>query len=468
MASVIGVDSSTQSCTVERRDLDTGRLLASASQVHPAVTPPRSEVDPEHWWDALAPLLADHADGIAAISVAAISVAAQQHGMVALDGDRRPVHPAKLWNDTESAPQAAALVEALGASAWASRTGSVPVAATTISKVAWLRDHAPAAHARIRSVLLPHDWLTMRLTGELVSDRGDASGTGAFSPADGTWDRDVLDLVGLGIEVCPEVLGPTDLAGRWGSVLVAPGTGDNMAAALGMGLEPGDVAISIGTSGVVSTTSDAPTADASGAVSGFADATGRYLPLVCTLNAAKVLDASARLLGDDHVGLSQLALDAPAGAGGLVLVPYFDGERTPNRPDATGRLVGLRSNVSRAQLARAAIEGVVCGLVDAWQALAAAGVATQGGRVLVVGGGARSEAVTQVLADLIGRPVEVLDDADHVAAGACVQAAAVAAHAAPLDVAAAWQLGKGRTVEPDPQVDADGVLARYRAAAAHG
>ncbi len=461
MTAVLGVDSSTQSCTVEVRDLDTGRVLAAASRPHPVTTPPRSEVDPTRWWEALEPLLAAHAG-----EVAALSVAAQQHGMVALDADRMPVHPAKLWNDTESAPQAAALVELLGAEAWARRTGSVPVASTTITKLAWLRDHAPDAHAAVRSVLLPHDWLTMRLTGELVTDRGDASGTGYFSPAADAWCPELLELVGLGVEVCPEVLGPRDPAGRWGGAIVAAGTGDNMAAALGMGLAPGEVAISIGTSGVVSAVCEDPTADATGAVSGFADATGRYLPLVCTLNAAKVLDATARLLGVDHDELARLALAASPGAGGLVLVPYFDGERTPNRPDATGTLLGLRSDVGRDQLARAAVEGVVCGLVDALDALHAVGIAADAGRLVAVGGGARSAAVTQVLADLTGRPVTVLDDTDFVAAGACVQAAAVAAQAAPLDVAATWRLGGGHVVEPDDQVDAAAILARFHDAAA--
>ncbi|MFN8017280.1 MAG: FGGY family carbohydrate kinase [Acidimicrobiales bacterium] len=199
----------------------------------------------------------------------------------------------------------------------------------------------------------PHDWLTRRLTGRTTTDRGDASGTGWWSPADGAYRPDLLALVDPERDwsgTLPEVLGPTEPAGTWGSgadaqdadgtwhtlaaTVVGPGTGDNMAAALGLGMEPGDLALSFGTSATAFTVADRPTADPSGAVAGFADATGRFLPLVCTLNATKVTDAIARLLGVEPNELDDLALGAPAGAGGLVLVPHLDGERTPNRPHA--------------------------------------------------------------------------------------------------------------------------------------
>ncbi|MCZ7530234.1 MAG: FGGY-family carbohydrate kinase [Acidimicrobiia bacterium] len=192
---------------------------------------------------------------------------------------------------------------------------------------------------------------------------------------------------------------------------------------------------------------------------------GRFLPLVCTLNAAKVTDAVGRLLGASREELAALALDAAPGAGGVVLVPYFDGERTPNRPDATGTLAGLRSDLTREQVARAGFEGVVCGLLDAKDALDAVGVDTSGGRLFLVGGGARSTAYSTILADLAERPVTVLDDADHVATGACVQAAAVVTGSDPADIATAWSLGGGETVEPDPHVDSGAVRAAYRHAA---
>src|SRR5262245_47001468 len=287
--------------------------------------------------------------------------------MVVLDAAGEVVRPAKLWNDTESAPDAAALVERLGAEAWSEAVGLVPVASYTVTKLAWLRRCEPSAWGRLARVLLPHDWLNLRCTGFAATDRGDASGTGYWSPAAGEYRPDLLALVDPDRDwaAClPEVRGPAEPVGRlageahdcFGPALVGPGTGDNMAAALGLGLAPGDVAVSVGTSGTVFTVSDTPAADPEGLVSGFADATGRYLPLVCTLNAARVLDTVAALLGVDHDGLDELALAAPPGARGLTLVPYLDGERTPNRPDATGTLAGLRTSHGRPDLARAAVE----------------------------------------------------------------------------------------------------------------
>jgi xylulokinase len=235
-----------------------------------------------------------------------------------------------------------------------------------------------------------------------------------------------------------------------------------MAAALGMGLRPGDLGLSLGTSGTGYCTSDRPTADPTGTVAGFADATGRFLPLVCTLNATKVTDAVARLLGVDPSGLDHLALSAPAGGSGLVLVPHLDGERTPDLPGATGLLTGIRSDVSREQLARAAVEGVVCNLLAATDALGVEG------RVVLVGGGARSAAYRQVVADLTGRPVLVPDDGEVVACGAAVQAAAVLTGATFEDVAHAWGLGRGTLTEPNPGVDGPAIRARYDAVVFRG
>jgi xylulokinase len=447
MALVAGVDSSTTATKVEVRDIDTGRIVARGAAPHPATQPPRSEQPPAAWWQAFE--AAWHEAG--APDVAAVSVAGQQHGMVALDGQREVIRPAKLWNDTESAPDAAWLIEQLagGRRGWAEACGSVPVASFTITKLSWLHRSEPDAWRRLAHVVLPHDWLTYRLTGRLVTDRGDASGTGYWSAATDSYRHDLLAIVDAERDwstALPDVLGARDTAGTWRGAVVGPGTGDNMAGALGVGLRAGDLVVSIGTSGTVYSVSDTPTADPSGAVAGFADATGRHLPLVCTLNATKVTDAAGRLLGVDHAGLDDLALAAPPGAGGLVLLPYLDGERTPDRPSATGVLAGIRSDVSREQLARAAVEGVVCGLLDGLDALRA--FAPADGRLILVGGGARSRAYRQVLADLSGRPVLVPADTEQVAAGACVQAAAVATGAEPADLADCWRLGAGETTEP--------------------
>lgn len=464
MPLVAGVDSSTGSTKVEVRDADTGALVAHGSAPHPATTPPRSEQDPAAWWAAFESAWA----AAGSPSVAALSVAGQQHGMVALDAGGAVVRPAKLWNDTESAPDAGWLLKQLPdrAAGWAAACGSVPVAAFTVTKLSWLHRSEPEAWERLAHVVLPHDWLTYRLTGRLVTDRGDASGTGYWSAAEGGYRWDLLAVVDRDRDwstVVPEVLGPRDQAGRWGDVAVACGTGDNMAAAVGVGLRPGDVALSLGTSGTVYTVSETPTADPTGAVAGFADATGRYLPLVCTLNATKVTEAVRRLLGVDHAELDRLALAAPPGAGGLTLLPYLDGERTPDRPSATGVLGGLRSDVTREQLARAAFEGVLCGLLDGLDALGAV-APVDGGRLVLVGGGGRSAAYRQLLADLTGRSVTVPEADEHVAAGACVQAAALATGATAGEVAEAWGLGAGSTVEPQGSADAAAaVRAAYAA-----
>jgi len=459
---VVGVDSSTQSTKVEVRDADSGALVASGRAPHPAAVPPKSEQDPAAWWHAFETAFA----AAGSPDAAAISVAGQQHALVACDAEGTPVRPAKLWNDTETAPDAAWLIKQLGGpEPWADACGTVPVAALTIAKLSWLHRSEPEVFARMARVLLPHDWLTWKLTGAFVTDRGDASGTGYWSPSAGEWRFDLLAIVDKEKDwksVLPAVLGPAETAGDWRSAVVGPGTGDNMGAALGLGLRPGDVAISLGTSGTVFTVAERPTADASGAVCGFADATGRFLPLVCTLNATKVTDTVGRLLGLDRPQMEALAVGAPAGAGGVVLLPYFDGERTPNRPKATGVLTGIRTDARQEQLVRAAYEGVACSLLDGLDALAAAGVET-GGRLFLAGGGSRSRAYQRVIADLAQRPVLVPDEPEAVAAGACAQAAALLTGATPTDVAAGWNLANGSIVEPDHSVDPTAVREAYAA-----
>jgi xylulokinase len=417
MTLVAGVDSSTQSCKVVVADADTGAIARAGSAPHPDGT----EVDPVAWWSAFERAV-EAAGGLD--DVEAVGIGGQQHGMVCLSSAGEVVRPALLWNDTRSAGAAEELIEELGGpDAWAEATGSVPVASFTVTKLRWLARHEPDAAARTASVCLPHDYLTWRLTGEAVTDRGDASGTGYWSLATGEYRPDLLELAMGRAPSLPRVLAPAEAAGRAPSgALVSAGTGDNMAAALGLGLLPGDVVVSLGTSGTVFTVSERPSADATGAVAGFADATGRYLPLIATLNAARVLDAAARLLGVAHEELSRLALSAPPGAGGLVLVPYLEGERSPNRPDATGSVHGLRlDNSTPAHLARAAIEGMLCGLADGLDALLAQGARAE--RILLIGGAARSEAVRRIAPTIFGRPVLVPPAGEYVAEGAAVQAA---------------------------------------------
>lgn len=451
---VLGIDSSTQSCKALLVRADDGTVLEQASTPHPDGT----EVDPQFWLDALSHVTRDLAP-----RAAAAAVGGQQHGMVALDSADRPVRPALLWNDVRSAPQAARLVHEWGGpQATADATGSVLVASFTAAKLRWLRDHEPEHAAAVRRVLLPHDLLTWALAGRAdvpTTDRGDASGTGYFSPAEDAWRPDLAECaLGRPFEP-PRVAAPAEVVGRTTTgALVAPGTGDNMAAALGLGLQQGDVAVSIGTSGVASLVAGSATADPSGDVAGFCDATGGFLPLVCTLNAARVLDTTARLLGVDHDGLASLALQAPPGAGGVTLLPYLDGERTPNRPDATGTLHGLTTSTSPAHVARAAVEGLLCSLADAVDRLAEV-TGTSVRRIVLIGGGARNRAVRQLAPAVLGRPVVVPAVAEYVAIGAARQAAWVLSGA---EAPPAWSLPDAHLLEAEPTPDVRAAYDRLR------
>lgn len=441
MTLVAGVDSSTQSCKVVIRDLESGAVVRTGRAAHPEGT----EVDPERWWLALLAAV-DDAGGLA--DVAALSVGGQQHGMVVLDAEGRVIRPALLWNDTRSAPAAAALIAEVGAPQFAARTGSVPVASFTLTKLRWLADAEPQNAARVAAVALPHDWLTWRLRGfgpqnpvltELVTDRSDASGTSYFNPLTNDYDRELLALAlrrdpatprteNAGV-LLPTVLDPAEsrtvVVGSPAfseGMVVGAGAGDNAAAALGLDARDGDAVVSIGTSGTVFAVTDTPANDETGTVAGFADASGAFLPLVATLNAARVLDSTAALLGVDHAEFARLALEAEPGCEGLVLVPYFEGERTPNLPEATATLGGMTlASTTRPNLARAAIEGLLCGLADGLEAILGQGVAAR--RVLLIGGAAQNPAVGAIAAQVFDLPVVVPQPAEYVAAGAAAQAA---------------------------------------------
>lgn len=454
MTLVAGVDSSTQSCKVVVVDAATGAVVRLGRAAHPDGT----EVDPEEWWAALTTALAD-AGGLA--DVAAIAVGGQQHGMVVLDAAGQVIRPALLWNDTRSAQAAQDLTREIPDIV--RRTGSAPVASFTSTKLRWLRDHEPENAARVAAVALPHDWLTWRLRGfgpenprldELTTDRSDASGTGYWNPSTGIYDEDVF-VRALGRNaVRPRVLGPAESAGVVDGRVVGAGAGDNAAAALGLGTVAGDVVVSIGTSGTVFAVASAATHDETGAVAGFADASGVFLPLVATLNAARILDSIAALLGVDHGGLATLALAAEPGAGGLVLQPYFEGERTPNLPDATASLFGMTlAATTRENLARAAIEGMLCGLADGLDAIRRHGVEAR--RILLIGGAAQNTAVSTIAAQVFDVPVVVPRPGEYVALGAAAQAAWALAGRRPE-----WPL----TVAAEPPRDYRPVIReKYRA-----
>lgn len=463
MALVAGVDSSTQSCKIVIRDTVTGELVREGRASHPDST----EVNPSHWWAALSDALAQ-AGGLD--DVEAISIGGQQHGMVVLDNDGRVIRDALLWNDTRSAGDASELIEHFGAKYLSDLTGSVPVASFTSSKLLWLKNNEPENAAKVAAVALPHDWLTWRLAGygpvgesekgpvleALATDRSDASGTGYFNSATNTYCDDILTYALGHVPVLPHIVLPGEEVGITPTgVKIACGAGDNAAAAFGLGASEGDVVVSLGTSGTVFAVSSSSTHDTTGTIAGFASASNSSLPLVCTLNAARVMDSFAKLLEVSHDELGQLALGAESGSGGVVLVPYFEGERTPNLPDATAELVGLTlANNTRENIARAAIEGMLCGLNAGLDALVDAGVACK--RIFLVGGAAANPAVQAIAAEIFGVPIVIAEPGEYVANGAARQAAQLVMGSAP-----AWSIATIGTVS-SPQ--ASKVLENYRKA----
>lgn len=449
---IAGVDSSTQSVKIVVRKAHSGELVAEAKAPHPDGT----EVDPIEWWQALQQVI-NEVGGLEKIS--AISIAGQQHGMVALNSQGEVIRPALLWNDTRSADAAIEInTEVVNIS---ERVGSALVASFTASKIRWMAKNERDNSSQVAAICLPHDFLSWKLSGstnlnDLVTDRSDASGTGYFDGVKNVYDKAILKLAHLSDReiILPRVLGPNEYAlSTPNGTLIGPGAGDNAAAALGVGAELGDVIVSLGTSGTAFSVSKTPTFDPTGEVAGFCDATGNFLPLVCTLNASRILDSANQILQTDYKKLGELALAAQPGSQGLTLLPYFEGERTPNRPNATGVLSGMTlNNTSRTNIARAMIEGMLCGMADAIDSLVRNGVAVN--RVLLIGGAAKSEAVARIASQVFCREVLVPEPGEYVANGAAKQAAWITTGEFPK-----WELGEIKKFNetPTPQV-----LEKYR------
>ncbi|MFE6852756.1 FGGY family carbohydrate kinase [Streptomyces sp. NPDC057674] len=486
---VIGVDSSTQSTKAAAVDADTGELLAVGRAPHTVTgSAGARESDPEEWWTALVTAVraAVRDAGVPAGAVTGIAVAGQQHGLVTLGADGRPLRPALLWNDTRSAPQAAALAARLGGpAAWLERTGSVPVASMTAAKWQWLRAHEPRHAEAVAGVRLPHDHLTERLTGIAVTDPGDASGTcwygrggGAKSAeglgeaagtagghgvgATGAYDPEILDLIGLDPALLPAVApggasrvgtltaAAAEALGLPRTVVVAAGTGDNMAAAVGLGLGGAGLldhpVVSLGTSGTVFAATRGRPADPG--LAGFAATDGTYLPLGCTLNCTLAVDRFAALLGLDREDT------APGGngGGGVVVLPYLDGERTPDLPHAAGLVTGLRHGTDPRAILGAAYEGAAFTVLRALDhLLAACGLDPAAPDVRerplrLIGGGARGRAWTETVRRLSGRPLVVPAAEELVALGAAALAAGAVTGADPVALTTAWGTGAGEVL----------------------
>lgn len=456
----MGIDLSTQSCTIEVRDAETFAVVGSARASLPPTSPPLSEQRTEDWWGAFCEALNALSTKTDLQQVGAISVSGQCHGLVALDELGETIRPVKLWNDTTTAEALERLFEKVSEEEWLERTGSVPSAAFTIAKLAWLIENEPENVSRIRKIILPHDYLTWRLTGQFVTDRSEASGTGYFDSVNNVYLHDMLrksfgDVLAWK-EVFPRVGQPGDVAGHVQEaaaslglpvgIPVAVGGGDQHVAALGLGIGTGDVVFSLGTSGVVITSSTTPVIDRTGMVDGVANVVGGWLPLVCTLNSTKVTDWAARILGVNIQELDELAMRANL-KNTPIFAAYLDGERSPVYPSAMGAMSHLTGNVGREEIAASCYYGVLLGLLRGMDSLVNSGVPTDG-RIMAIGGGAGSTAYTQFLADLLCREVSVIREPEATARGACLQALALLKRQAIPELAAQFAPEIRRTVNP--------------------
>ncbi|MCE9683394.1 xylulokinase [Halomonas alkalisoli] len=484
----LGVDCGTQSTKVVVIDLDGERILGEASRPHRLDEGEggRREQDPGEWIEALRGALGEAVSraGIGPRAIRAIGVSGQQHGLVALDAAGQPVHPAKLWCDTETAAWNAALVERLGGETGClDKLGLVLQTGYTASKVAWLRERHPDAYGRIASLLLPHDYLNFWLTGEKVSEAGDASGTGYFDTRTRRWREDVFAEIAPELDperVLPRLIASQEPAGTVrpevarelgldDGVLVSSGGGDNMLGAIGTGnIRTGLVTLSLGTSGTICAYSPAPVIADNAMVANFCASHGGWLPLVCTMNVTSATTGIRKLFGLDLASFSERVASAPIGAEGVMLLPFFNGERVPMLPEATASLDGLTSvNTTQANLCRAAVEGATLGLrygLDQFGALAE-GVE----EIRLIGGGSRSPVWRQMVADITGTSVVCPEITDAAAFGAALQAAwCHRSQSRGGELAELCErlvhLDDGSRAEPDPASVAayDDVYARYR------
>ncbi|MGP3979870.1 FGGY family carbohydrate kinase [Streptomyces sp. KR80] len=436
MGIVAGLDSSSEYTRIVVCDTDTGAVLRQGYAPHPvesgeAPAGKRTEIDPQAWLMSLG----DAATGGLLEGVQAIGVSAQEQGLLALDAEGALVRPALLGNDKRAQSSAADLIDALGGrTAWAEAVGTVPSAAHPVAKLRWLARNEPESAQRTAAVLQPHDWLVWQLLGRparRTTDRGGASSTGYWSAATGAYRPDLVELA-LGRQVgLPDVLGPAEPAGTTPEgLLISAGTGETMAASFGLGVGLGDAVVSLGASGSIFAVHHEALADSTGTITCFADATGMHLPVVQVLNAVRPLRGAAELLSTDLEGLSALALKSTPGSYGLVMLPYLEGERTPRLPHTAGTLAGLRRESMKPEhLARAAFEGMLCGLADALDVLRGRGVSVGGppgaarGRVFLLGAAAELPAIQAMAPALFGAQVIVPQAADYAALGAARQAA---------------------------------------------
>lgn len=436
----IGIDSGTQSTKTILLDAETGQIVASASQSYELIEglpAGHKEQQPAEWIAAVR-------YGLKAVlensvidrgQVKGIGVSGQQHGFVALDETDRVIRAAKLWCDTSTSPECEEIIEKLGGlERTIAAVGNGVPAGFTASKILWMKWHEPENFARLRSILLPHDYLNFWLTGRKTMECGDASGTALLDVRNRAWSQAAMDAIDPSVAaMLPVLIASDDIAGTLraelaaefglgADVIVSSGGGDNMMGAIGTGnVAPGVVTVSLGTSGTIYACADQPVIDPQGEIAAFCDSTGKWLPLICTMNVTVATEMVRERFNLSHNELSKAAASVPAGNDGLMLIPFFEGERTPNVPDGTGVYFGLRDKTfSIAHFARAAMEGTTLGLNYGLNRLRELGITPT--EIRATGGGAKSAVWRQIMADVFNAEVVCVANEEGAAVGAAVQA----------------------------------------------
>lgn len=439
MSLYIGIDSGTQSTKAIVLDLALKKVIAEARAPHRLIDGlpvGHMEQHPQDWTAALDAVILEVAAKVDRSRIRGIGVSGQQHGFVPLDEKGEVIRPAKLWCDTSTVAECTLLTKRLGGAKTVIRkAGLLFLPGFTAPKILWLKRREPQNYRRLRHVLLPHDYLNFHLTGNFFMEYGDASGTALMDVRRRTWSQDAIDAIDKNlVDWLPPLSGShqaagmlrPDIAQKYGlstDVVVSAGGGDNMMGAIGTGnVTPGVVTASFGTSGTIYAFAQKPIVDPQGEIAAFCSSTGGWLPLLCTMNVTTVTEQMRTLFGYDHAALDAAVASAPAGAGGLVLLPYLEGERTPNVPEGSGVLLGLNNKTFKAgHLARAAMEGATMGMNYGLRRLADLGVRAR--EIRLTGGGAKSPVWRQLMADIFGVPVVAMVEDEGAALGGALQAA---------------------------------------------
>lgn len=472
MSLFIGIDSGTQSVKAVVYDAETKRVIADGRSPHHLISGLPSghmEQDPQQWVDAMDQAIHEALSGVDRSAIRGIGVSGQQHGFVPLDKSDQIIRPAKLWCDTSTVEECEIITDNIGGEdSLISMVGNRMLPGFTAPKILWLKRHEPENFDRLSKVLLPHDYLNFYLTGEWFMEFGDASGTALMDVRTRVWSDEVIGAIDDRIRDClPGLSSSSEACGqvrkeiseKYGipvSVVVSAGGGDNMMGAIGTGnVSQGIATASFGTSGTIYAFNDEPVIDPRGEIAAFCDSTGGFLPLMCTMNVTTVSEGFRKLFEKDHHELASAIERAPIGAGGLVMLPYLEGERTPSIPSGSGLMIGLNGKTLQSDyMIRAAVEGVTMGMNFGLNRLRELGVTAD--EVRLTGGGSRNEAWRQIIADVFGTPAVCMREDEGAALGAALQAAWCVSRQSDPQVSissiveGAVELDESSRVEPEP------------------